>query len=159
MKRDKFENIDRNYMTMLLEEWQTRYPNTTITDITESEDPLSSWDMSATINGKVQYIELKGRTDKYPYSKIIDKGLLFRTHKNDGKNTLLVSVFPDDRIVCITTPELIKDLKPLKTKVNHKYTVDEDSEEDIQENYLIPKELWYIYKIYPYQIISKPEKR
>lgn len=159
MGRDKYENLDRNYMTMLLEEWQNRYPNTSITDIKESEDPLSSWDMSATINGKVQYIELKGRTHKYPYSKIIDKGLLFRTHKNDGKNTLLVSVFPDDRIICITTPELIKDLKPLKTKVKHKYTVDEDSEEDIQENYLIPKELWYIYKIYPYQIISKPEKR
>lgn len=159
MGRDNYENIDRAYMTMLLQEWQNRYKNITITDIKESEDPLSSWDMSATINGEIKYIELKGRTNKYPYSKVIDKGLYFRAHKNDGKNSLLVSVFPDDRIVAITTPELIKDLKPLKTKVNHKYTVDEDSEEDVQDNYIIPKELWYIYKIYPYQIISKPEKR
>ena len=40
MKRDKYENLDRNYMTMLLQEWQNRYSNTTITDITESTDPI-----------------------------------------------------------------------------------------------------------------------
>ena len=62
-------------------------------------------------------------------------------------------------IICITTPELIEDLTPVKTKVKHKYTVDENSEEDIQENYLIPKDRFYIYKIYPYQLLSKPEKR
>ena len=157
--RDKYESIGRNYLTMLLEEWQNRYSNTTITDITESKDPYSPYDMTATVNGKVQYIELKSRTNKYSYNKVIDKGLLLRAHKNDGSNTLFACVFPDDRIICITTPELIKDLKPLKTKVKHKYTVDEDSKEDIQENYLIPKDRFYIYKVFPYQIISKPEKR
>lgn len=159
MQRDKYETLDRNYMTMLLQEWQNRYPNTTITDITESTDPHSPYDMTATVNGKVQYIELKSRTNKYSYNKVIDKGLLLRAHKNNGSNTLFACIFPDDRIICITTPELIEDLQPVKTKVKHKYTVDEDSEEDIQENYLIPKELWYIYKIYPYQLLSKPEKR
>lgn len=158
-ERDRYEQVDYTYMTMLLEEWQRRYPNTTITDITKSDDPVSSYDMTATVNGQIQYIELKSRTNKYPYSKIIDKGLLLRAHKNNGENTLFACIFPEDRIICITTPELIEDLTPVKTKVKHKYTVDEDSEEDIQENYLIPKELWYIYKIYPYQLISKPEKK
>ena len=74
MKRDKYENLDRNYMTMLLQEWQNRYCNTTITDITESTDPYSPYDMTATVNGKVQYIELKSRTNKYSYNKVIDKG-------------------------------------------------------------------------------------
>lgn len=143
-------------MSMLLEEWQNRYPNTTITDIKESEDPLSSWDMSATVNGKIQYIEIKSRTDKYQYNDIIDKGLLFRTHKNNGQNSLLVTVFPNDRIICITKPELIEDLTPVKTKVKHKYTVDVDSEEDIQENYMVTKDRMYIYKVYPYKRISKP---
>ena len=157
--RDKYENVGREYVQMLFDEINRRYPNTTITNVTISEDPLTTYDMTATVNGKVEYIELKSRTNKYPYSNIIDKGLLLRAHKNNGENTLFACIFPEDRIICITTPELIKDLKPLKTKVKHKYTVDEDSEEDIQENYLIPKDRFYIYKVFPYQIISKPTKK
>lgn len=157
--RDEYENLDREYMTMLLEEWQRRYKNTTITDITKADNEYESYDMTATVNGKVQYIELKSRTNKYPYDKVIDKGLLLRAHKNNGQNTMFAVIFPDDRIVCITTPELIEDLKPVKTKVKHKYNVDENSEEDIQFNYLIPRDRFYIYKVYPYQLISKPTKK
>ena len=76
--RDKFENVGREYVRMLFDEINRRYPNTTITDITIPEDPYTSYDMTATINGNIYYIENKTRGKSYDYFKLKDKGFLLR---------------------------------------------------------------------------------
>jgi hypothetical protein len=56
----------------------------------------------------------------------------------------------------LTTPEQLSDITPEPVKVKHKYTVDEDSEPDIQYNYNVPLEKWWVYKVFPWSIINKP---
>lgn len=156
--RDKYENVGREYVAMLLKEIDKRYTNTTITDITVPDDQYTTYDLTATINGKLYYIENKTRGSSYGYMQLKDKGFYLRARKNNGQNTLFAYIFPDQQIVMMTTPEQLEGLEPEPTKVNHKYSVDEDSEEDIQYNYNVPLNKWWVYRVFPWQIINKPSK-
>ena len=157
-ERDKYENVGREYVTMLFDEINRRYPNTTITDITIPDDPTTTYDMTATINGNIYYIENKTRGKSYDYTKLKDKGFLLRARKNNGENQLFSYIFPNQQIVMLTTPDQLSDITPEPTKVKHKYTVDEDSAEDIQYNYNVPLDKWWVYRVFPWQIINKPKK-
>lgn len=155
MKRDNYEQTGRAYTRMLLEEIGNR-TTATVTDITEATDPHCPWDITATINGKPYYVEIKTRSDGYTFNSLKNKGFLFATAKNDGTNNLFAYVFPNDRIVMLTTPEQLEDLTPEETTVRHTIAVDEDSEEGIVWNYNIPYNGWWIYKLTPYTKISTP---
>lgn len=155
-KRDKYENIGWEYVQRLFNEINEHYKNTTIDNMTKSEDPCTTYDMTATINGKVHYIENKSRSKKYTYEQLKDKGFYLRARKNNGQNTLFAYVFPTEQIVMLTRPEQLEGLEPEPTKVNHKFSVDEDSEEDIQYNYNVPLNKWWVYQIEPFKVISTP---
>lgn len=153
---DKFEDLGHQYTVKLYQDIAQHY-NVDITDFQVPKDPYSSYDMTATINGEIVYMENKTRSDRYRFNRIKDKGFYLATAKNDGRNTLFNYFWVKDNLALVTNSKQLEDLVPTETEVYHIQACDPDSPPAIVLNYIVPLDHWWIYQITPFKLISKPK--
>lgn len=128
-------------------------PNVTFTVPT---DPYSHYDMVATTNDKVYYVENKTRNISYKVYK--DEGYYLDANKVDGTINIFNYYFPQDSILMITKFDKIKDLMPQNTFVKKAVYVDDESQSTVQQNIIIPYNRFWVYDTENYNLINKPIK-
>lgn len=156
-KRSKFENDAHHYVIDLYNKIADNY-NVTITDWDIPEDPYSRYDMSCTINSKPVYIENKSRQTKYHYTDFIKTGYRLKAHKLNNA-TIFNYLWVQDNICMITNKKQIEDLEPIKTYSKHLTTVNDESSDGYELNYVIPYERFWVFRLSDGKLISKPKKR
>ena len=128
-------------------------PNVTFTVPT---DPYSHYDMVATTNDKVYYVENKTRNISYKVYK--DEGYYLDANKVDGTIDIFNYYFPQDNILMITTYVKIKDLVPQDTLIKKGVYCDDESQPKVKSNIVIPYDRFWVVDITNNTIINKPTK-
>lgn len=149
------ENLCNDYESAPLEAikavYKTIHPETEITVAEQG----SHWDMIATVNEKVLYIENKTRNISYKVYK--DEGYYLDPNKVDGTIDLFNFYFPKDNVLMVTNFETIKDLQPQETYVKKDVYCDPDSGSKKKPNIIIPYDRFWVYDTTNNKKISTPK--
>lgn len=119
-------------------------------------DKYNHWDMVATSNDKVYYLENKTRNISYKLYE--DEGYYLDANKVDGTIDIFNYYFPQDNILMITTYAKIKDLVPQDTLIKKGVYCDDESQPTVQQNIVIPYNRFWVYDTENYNLINKPIK-
>lgn len=120
-------------------------------------DPYSHWDLIATSNEKVYYVENKTRNVSYKVYK--DEGYYLDANKVDGTIDLFNYYFPQDNILMITNYDKIKDIVPQDTLIKKDVYCDNESQPKVKSNIVIPYDKFWVYNTTENKLISKPKKK
>lgn len=120
-------------------------------------DPYSHYDMVATTNDKVYYLENKTRNISYKLYK--DEGYYLDANKVDGTIDIFNYYFPQDNILMITKYDKIKDLVPQDTLINKDVYCDDESQPKVKSNIVIPYDKFWVVDTTNNTIINKPTKQ
>lgn len=119
-------------------------------------DTYSHWDLIATSNEKVYYVENKTRNISYKVYK--DEGYYLDVNKVDGTIDIFNYYFPQDNILMITRYDKIKDLVPQDTLIHKDVFCDDESKPKVKSNVVIPYDRFWVVDTTDNTIINKPTK-